>query len=186
MAEGGYITTEPKYPPISICIPHSLGRTEKPPICGLDLLFWALGLLEEGREKLGQFGVAQVGPVTVEDAVALVEVSRTFADVVGAHDAPDGPLAVVGDEVFAEAVEVLLVLVREAIVGSARHAEAELGEDQGRSVFAALLEHKAVIEPVLVLGEAAVGAAVREIHREAVRVPLPHVLPRPVRPVHWP
>lgn len=139
--------------------------------------------LKHRLEECREISVPQPYPIMVHDAEALVVIDGALADVVRAHEGPDGPLGVVAQDVFAEALEVGVVGVREAHVVAAGHAEAELGEDQGRGVGPALLEDEAVKEPVRVLQGAAgaLGEGVR--HRELVRVPLPHVLARPRAPV---
>ena len=71
-------------------------------------------------------------------------------------------------------------------MGAPGHAEAELGEDQGRGVSLPLLEHEAVEEAVRLLQQVAVALGERVRHRELVGVPLPHVLARPRAPVDVP
>lgn len=100
-----------------------------------------------------------------------------------AHERPQRPLRVVVEDVVPQALEVPVVVVREAGVGPAGHAEAELGEQQGRGVVLALGEHEAVEEAVRLLQRLAVGLEDGVRDRELVRVPLPHVLARPRAPV---
>lgn len=119
----------------------------------------------------------------VHDAERLVGVDGALADVVRAHERPQGPLRVVAEDVVPQAPEVPVVVVGEAHVGPAGHAEAELGQQQGRGVGLALRQHEAVVQPVRLLQRLAVRLEERVRHRELVRVPLPHVLARPRAPV---
>lgn len=119
----------------------------------------------------------------IHDTKSLIVIEGTLANIVRAHERPYGPLRVIAKHVLPQALEIRVVRVGKALVGPAGHAEAELGEDEGRGVALVLHEHEAVEEPVGLLEGAAVAVEEREGDGELVGVPLPDVLARPRAPV---